>query len=315
MSSVKRRLTFVAWADGSKKAPFDPVAAAKTLVALDPGEVVLEHSEALTAVEVVDSGGDGRPTQLLVLALHGYDDRPLTYEPGQVTKAITIGEDQYTAWVSHVSIWSDKIAAYDMYAAGPGLSRLSSYLRDKADEKVRFLPLYEQDLAQRLADLDGVRAVDFSIHSPTRLARVGTGHGMFSDLVESVRAKKVPSVSVTVGVGRKSASDAYLDPEITDDVLDLAEKAEEFFDALVISGKSKAVLTARGKPKTVRINLLSQRLHVERDLPRIAGGGNLPEAAACFSAMDAARAQLDKTGALESAVDARLQLDASEDGD
>jgi len=265
---------------------------------------------------VVDKGGDGKPTRLVLLALHSYDDRPLSYEPGQLATAITIGKDQYTGWATHVSIWRDKIAAFDMYTAGPGLSRLSAYLRDQADAKVRFLPLYEQDLAQHLKDLDGLRSVDFSVHTPSRLARVGTGHGMFSDLVDNVRDRKVPSLRVSIGMGKKGPRDAALHPDVTDDVLELAEKAEEFFDALVISGKSKTEKTPSGKPKTVRFNLLSQRLHVEHELPRATEGGNVPDRAKCFAAINAAREQLDGTGALKDAVDARMRHDAGdEDGD
>lgn len=315
MAIVKRRLTFVAWTDASKKAPFDPIAAATTLAGIDSDELVLEHGDALTAVHVVDKGGDGKPTRLVLLALHSYDDRPLSYEPGQLAKAITIGKDQYTAWASHVSIWKDRIAAFDMYAAGPGLSRLSSYLRDQADAKVRFLPLYEQDLAQHLDNLEGLRAVEFSVHSPTRLARVGTGHGMFSDLVDNVRTRKVPSLRVSIGMGKKGPRDHYLHSEVTEDVLKLAEKAEEFFDALVISGKSKTEKTPSGKPKTVRFNLLSQRLHVARDLPRASDGGNVPDRTSCFKAINAARNQLDSTGALKSAVDARIRHDTGDDDD
>lgn len=95
--TIERRLTFYCWADMNEKKPFDRLAGAKALTALDKGDVVLEHGEdELTAVEVVSVGNGNTPTKLLLHALHGPGSRPSEYGPGEGTRTIQIGTGRYT---------------------------------------------------------------------------------------------------------------------------------------------------------------------------------------------------------------------------
>lgn len=112
-----------------------------------------------------------------------------------------------------------------------------------------------------------------------------------------------------MGMGRKSKRDAYLPPDVADEVVGLADKAEQFFDALVIRGKSKTQKTAAGNPQTVEVNLLSRRLHVTADLPRDSNNRSAVEQDAAFDALADARSQLDADHKIADAVEARILLD------
>jgi hypothetical protein len=95
---------------------------------------------------------------------------------------------------------------------------------------------------------------------------------------------------------------------LSDEILQIADKAEQFFDSLVVSGKSKTETTPAGNPKTVTVNLLSQRLQVQVSVERDPEGGNVPDADAIYKALIDARQQLDKDRTLAKAVEGRLAL-------
>ncbi len=112
-------------------------------------------------------------------------------------------------------------------------------------------------------------------------------------------------------MSRKDPRDAYLDDEVAAELLEIADDAEHFFDSMRIRGRSKTEKTPAGSPKTVEINLLSQRLQVERELHSDPENPSLPDQAEAFAALDAARTVLAGDGRLQAAVEARLAFDAA----
>jgi hypothetical protein len=307
--SINRRLTFYAWADTNVKQPFDRLAAAAALAGLGNGEVVLDHGDdELTAVEVIAVGRRNSPTRLLLHALHGPGSRPSEYGPGVGTRTIQIGKGRYTAFTGHVSIWQDKIAAIDMHANCPGFGRLSAYFRRRADQKVVFRPLFAQETAARLKDLEGIRGVDFAIHEPQKVAQAGK-RGMLRSLLPS---RKFPSIQVAAGMSRREPRDAYFEPDVEEELFGLADSAEQFFDRLVIRGLSKTEKTPTGQKKSVEVNLLSERLHVVASLEDDPENVSLPVRDLVFDEIDRARRQLDRGGKLAAAAEARLALDEAE---
>jgi hypothetical protein len=307
--SVDRRLTFYAWADTNEKHPFDRLAAAATVQRLSKGEVVLDHGEdELTAVEIVAVGRANSPTKLLLHALHGPSSRPSEYGPGVGTRTIQIGKDRYTAFTGHVSIWADKIAAIDMHANCPGFGRLSAYLRHSGDQKVVFRPLFVQETAERLKDLEGIRGVDFAIHEPVKVTQARK-RGMLRSLLPS---RKFPSIHVAAGMSRREPRDAYFEPEVEEELFELADSAEQFFDRLIIRGLSKTEKTPTGQKKSVEVNLLSERLHIATSLEHDPENPSLPIRDLTFSELNRARRQLDRDGKLAAAAEARLALDQTE---
>jgi hypothetical protein len=307
--AFKRRLVFYAWADTNENHPFQRVTGAEVLAGLAADEVVLDHGDDyLTAVEVVDPGGAERPTRLVLHALHGPGSRPSEWGPGEGMRSIRIGRGRYTAFSSHVVLWKDKIAALDTHANAPGLGRLSTYFMRQATERVAFRPLFEQGTADRLRDLDGIRGVEFSIHEPHKIQRA-RARGMLGSVLPQ---RHFPSIYVSAGMSRKEPEDAYLDDELAEEIFALADEAEQFFDRLMIKGRSNTEKTATGKKKTVEVNLLSERLQIEDSLEEARQNPSMPAQEAVFSALDSARHELQRGSKLAAAVEARLALDAAD---
>jgi hypothetical protein len=313
MAKLKRKITFSAWADASKRRPFDRVSAADTVENLDASDSVATWDDRLTAVIVDQVGDDGTPTHLRLYALHDEANRPLDFAPGEEPTALALGDDRYTAFLVHVVIWEDKIVGFDRHTNAPGLGRLAHYFREKAEEKVIFRSLFDPSLSERLKELDGVRAVEYAIHDPHKAAQLRAQHpGMVKDLVPRRFGQKAPSFSVKLGMGRKGSRDAYLSDELTNDLLELADAADVFFDALNVTGKSKNERTAAGNPKTIKLNLLSSRLHRERELPRDPGNPSVPRHKRAYKEIEKVRASFEEGDVLERAVEARLYVDAQE---
>jgi hypothetical protein len=305
--AVKRKLTFVAWADASEKRPFDLDAAAKKLTQLDASEIVLPHGQdLLTAVDHVRRGSQTRATELQLLALHDANNAPSEWGPGAGARPVTIGKGRYTAFFTHVLIWPDKLAAFDGHANAPGLGRLAEYLRIRTGQRVIFRALYEQGLKERLEDIEHFRSFEYGIYDPQKKSALAGSSGMIRGLPPLWQ--KVPSVNVKMGMSRRSRRDAYLPPEITEDVLAMSDVAEQFFDRMVIRGPSKTRRKPNGRPEQIRIDLLSERLRREREIKR-SEDGNLPDPAATFKALRDLRKELDTDGKLKSAQEARIFLD------
>jgi hypothetical protein len=305
--TIKRRLVFSAWADGLQKRPFDRFAAADAIATLDPKDVVLEHGDALTAVELIRKGDEQKSTRFRLLALHDARSAPSSWGVGQGASLINLADGQYSAFITHVAVFPNKIAVHDGHANAPGLGRLGGYLHHKANQKVVFRALYEQGLADQLQDLDGIRGLEVGIHSPHKSQVTDTGlvGGLISKL-----SSKVPALHVKMGMGRRGPRDAYVDPEIADLVYEISDKAEQLFDSFVVKGKSKTIKTPAGNPKTVSINMLSQRLSLDTELTRDARNPSTPDEKALFKAITRARKELQDSGALAAAVEARMLLDA-----
>jgi hypothetical protein len=199
---------------------------------------------------------------------------------------VDFGEGRYSAFFTHVAIWSDKVVGHDVHPNAPGLGRLGEYIRANSDQRVIFRALYEQGLADssRTSKACGPSSTASTarIRSSRRRTRGCSAHC----------SRTVPTCPLSASRwewGRKSRRDAYLPPDLADEVVGLADKAEQFFDALVIRGKSKTQKTAAGNPRTVEVNLLSRRLHVPVDLPRDPANRSAVEQSTAFSALTVGR--------------------------
>jgi hypothetical protein len=308
MAPVKRNLTFVAWADALQKQPFDLGAASAALATVKAGEEVLKHGEELTAVDhVKPAKRDTDATEIQLLALHDADNAPSEWGPGEGARRISIGDGRYTAFFTHVLIWPDNVAAFDAHANAPGLGRLAEYIKERTGQRIQFRALYEQGLKEQLEDIDGLRSFEYGIHDPHKKAELGAS-GMVGNLLPKMW-QKVPSMRVKMGMGRRGRRDAYLPPDLADDVLKITDSAEQFFDALIFRGPSKTLKQPNGRPKPIEVNLLSKRLRVEANVERDAGGGNLPDRQAVFAELRKARKALDKAGKIDAAQEARIVLD------
>jgi hypothetical protein len=297
---IRRKLTFSAWQPVSEKRGFDRVAAAKEIVGLtDPKDQVVDQDGGLTSVMVLAAGTDTKPTVFRLLALHDEADRPNRWEAGAAPTTITLPSGSYTAFVTHVALWPNHVVGHDMWGNAPGLGRLAAFTAKRTDQRVLFRPLYDPSLGDRLDDLEGWRGIDIAIHDPHKRAQAKS---MFRGLVD----RKVPTINITLGMGRKGARDAYLDPEIAEEITSVIGTAEDFFDGLIIRGHSKTEKTAAGNPKMIEINLLTERLHEPAELEADSSATNLPKAAETVKALERVRRRLTDDGRLGKALEARI---------
>jgi hypothetical protein len=304
--AIERRLTFYAWTDTSENHPFDRLAAATEVGGLGTADVVYDNGrDELTAVDIISIGTEDVPTKLLLHALHGPGNRPSEYGPGEGTRTIQIGDGRYTGFTAHVMVWKDKVAALDTHSNSPGLGRLAIYFRKQAKQRVAFRPLYNQRAAEKLNDLDGIRGVDLAIHDSHKVIQA-RNQGMLESLIPP---RDFPSISVSAGMSRKQPKDSYIDPAVEEELLELADSAEQYFDRLIVRGLSKSQRTKTGKKKSVSVNLLSERLHIAESLASDEENPSLPRQDVAFSRLAAARQKLNQTGELEDAAEARLSLE------
>lgn len=297
---LKRKLTFYRWLSVPNRPPFEPYAAAGGVAALveqDPSTAILTEAEATTAVIVNSVGDPATPTRLQLLALRDPDNRPLQFGPGEPLAPIDMLADRYPADVTHVTLWPDGYAAQDFHGNAPRAGRLARYLRRQVDAFVNLEQLYQPDMLDRLDDIRGqLRGVDIAL---TRPEHVDQDPGVLGTLVPAVYGHRAPSVSVHVGMGRYGPRDRFLDAETEEAILATAERAQELVDSMVITGRSRTT----GRSATV--DLLNERLYVERELPRSQQGGSLPDAESAFAELEAAYRDLRDCGRLEEAVRAQ----------
>ncbi len=297
---LTRKLTFFRWISLDDDQPFQPAAAGAAIAALnsdDPRAAILTEGEATTAVLVVDPGGQAAPTRLQVLALRDPDSRPLQFGPGEPLGPIEMLADRYPADVTHVVLWPDGVAVQEFHGNAPRMSRLARFLRRQVDALVSFEQLYQPDMLRRLEDIRGqFRGVDIALTKPEH---VQEDPGVFETLIPAVYGQRAPSVTVHIGMGRYGPRDRYLDEQTEESVISVAERAHDLVDSLVITGRSRTT------GRTASINLLNERLHVERELARSDQGGSMPDTGATFTAIDAAHRALSEDGTLDQAVQAQ----------
>lgn len=297
-TKVHRKLTFYAWQDALKKQPFDRLAAAKAVKNLegDPGSVAEIDGTLVTAL-VKHVGTEAKPTRFQLLPLRDYDNRPLRFRLGAALSAITLGTGEYTSDVAHVSVWSDGYAAYDAHGFAPGPPRLAAYLHEVCDERVSFIALYDREQIDYVKSLDGLTAIEFSVTSSDKAKRAADSKkGVFAGLLSARRQQDEISFGTRISVGKKRGR--RLDRQLQEEVLELAEQADEYFDSLRVTGVDP------NTEESVTVNLLQTRLHVPVDLPRARGGGDAPSPTRCFSELDKAKTKLGKQK-LEEALRAR----------
>jgi hypothetical protein len=275
--------------------------AATRIASLPKAEAILEHDGAMTSVVVIDAGSTVKPTIFQVLALHDEADRPNAWEFGSPARTITLPTGTYTAFVTHVVLWRGHVAGHDMWSNAPGLGRLALFIARRTDERVLFRPLFDPSLRDRLDDLRGWRGIDIAIHDPEK-REAAKRLGLFGGLLST----RVPTIHVTMGMGRSGPRDAYLDPDVADQVLAEINNAEDLFDGLVIRGHSKSMTTPAGRPKLIEINLLTERLHEVVDLPADGDATNLPDPGKTVRALTNLRRKMHNDGRLGKALEARI---------
>jgi hypothetical protein len=281
---VTRKLVFNRWASINMQPQFVPNLVANGLALRteeDANFAKLENdSDITTAVEVVDEGTDTTPSKFLLLALRQAINRPLQWEPGEPLGPLALLDSQYPADVTHVAVWPDGFAAQDFHTNAPRLGRLSYYLRHKMRAHVTFEPLYVEDMVRRLRSMRGqLRSVHIGMTKPEYAVK---DNRAFAKLLPAAFGPEAPSLNVAIGMGRYGPRNRFLDQATEEAVFAVAEDAHDYVSSLIVKGVSKET------GRVVTINLLAERLHVERELPASVTMTNLPDSDATFQAMEEA---------------------------
>jgi len=297
---LDRRLTFYAWESAHEQHPFDRLAAASTLKALpDTSERKYRLGDFSSDVLLVKVGTEEEPTQVIVLRLRPFDDRPYVRAPGEKPAPVGMKPSQDILDVSHGVIWRDGYAAFAQGGHAPPPSHLSEFLLAHTAQAVVFEPLFDRTLVERLKALEGIRAVDLRIRNAASVQeQADAALGPFSGLAHRFGGNTqevVVTQSIKVPHRGRGARSRVLDNVTPADVIQMAAQADALCDYFTVTGITKG-------GRVQHIDLLNERLHIPVRLPRASGGGHYPDDDATFSALFAARKDLEEDGRLEQAT-------------
>ena len=242
-------------------------------------DLVLEIDEdRRSAVVLIQRASKTSPLRLQLLALRGDDDRPIQFRPGSPLSSVGVEAGASTGDVTQVSIWPDGVTAQDWYGDVPRLTRLAEFLRIRFEMRYHFKPIYSSSLLDSLADLHGqIRGVRISINGDHKAT---PDPGVFGSLIPEWFGSKAPSVSVNLGMGKYGPRNQYLDDDVEQAVLSVAERGEEILDNLIVVGRS----ISTGKMRT--INLLRERLQKEVQIERSTTDTSRPDEEAAFTIIE-----------------------------
>ncbi|MDN3294360.1 hypothetical protein QWM81_09915 [Streptomyces ficellus] len=298
---LKRKLVFYRWTSVAGRASFAPSAVAERLareIAADSAYQMIDKDGVITAVEVVDAGDEREPTKFRVLALRGHEDRPFKWDPHASIGPISLLENEYPADATHVSIWPDGYCAHDMGRYSPRVSRLAFFLRQKMQEYVNFDPLFNEDAFRKLDEMKGqFRSFDLAMTKPEYSTR---DRGTFGKLWPAVAGEELPSVRVSLGMGRYGPKDRYIDQHLEDELLELAARASDLLTGMVVRGRSSRT------NRVEEVNLLTERLSVEVELPQRADIPSAPRVESVFHELEQAYKDFKRRGVFETTSTAEL---------
>lgn len=229
----------------------------------------------------------------------GYENRPYVYAPGQTPVPVNIQAHESIIDVAHVVMWPDGYVAIDQGGHAPPLSALQRFLPTRCGEYVRFVPLYDRQVMERLKAIrKGIRRVEIGVENAAK-----TQHSLdqqlspLRGLFGLVRGHEGITFKSEIKVNRRGrgARSRVLPERVSEQLLLDAEQAQSYLDTYKVSG-----ITPTGKRDTV--DLISERLHVPKRIRRAAAGGHMPDSDAAFQAIFSAREELDRREALEEAA-------------
>lgn len=280
-------------------------------VADNPDALVFGDSLAMTIDEILG----GRGIRARFMTLRSKDSSPVQYDPRSGLTPIAIPPGSYIADVMHLIILSPECHAlsnlpagagclvFDRHNNGPTLGELSHYLNDHLRLSVNLVSLYNRNLASELADMEGqLRRIDigFVSHGPSALDGRGSGSdGLFANLRALNSGDRIPSVGVSLGVGR-SRRDEYLPQDIQDDAMQIAGNAGELVETMKLLGRLKST----GEIK--ELNILRQRVGEHLEFEESRGAPTMPDPEDAYRKLEGMFTSFSSRGLVEDAISARL---------
>jgi hypothetical protein len=298
---LKRKLVFYRWTSVAGRPAFDPTAVADRLageIHADRSYQLIDKDGVITAVEVVSTGDSREPAKFRLLALRGEEDRPFKWDPNSSIGPISLLANEYPADATHVSIWPDGYCAHDLGRYSPRVSRLAFFLRQKMQEYVQFDPLYNEEAFRRLEEMAGqLRAFDLAMTKPEYSTRE---RGTFGRLWPAVAGEELPSVRVTLGMGRYGPKDRYIDQDLEEELMELARNASDLLTGMVVRGRNKRT------NRMEQVNLLTEKLSAEVEVPARADIPSAPRVDSVFFELEQAYKNYKRDGTFETTSTAEL---------
>jgi hypothetical protein len=290
--SLQRRVVFYGWEDIEGMPAFEHIRSADAVTNLPPTAWAYAEDDFVTGCLVDRQGSDEEPTCVRFFRLRSGDELPHILRDRLPTPLELEQDEAITDW-THVVIWPDSFAAHDSRRDAPGLNRLATYFRERANQRVRFFPLYDRSLIDLLEGLDEIKAVELKIQlsRAEQLEQAGQG-GLFAGLIDVGREADAAVISTRISVGMSRRN--FLSPSVRQEVLGLAQNAEEFLDSLQITGIREG--------HTVYIDLLRRRLDSTQSVRRSRQLGNAPDPDVMYDAIIQARRELEAANRLQRAV-------------
>lgn len=296
LGTVRRNVRFFAWENVLEQDDFDLAQGMADVAALmDDWKV--DAFDMTTGAIIDREPVAGAPACLRFFRLREGDDLPHKMDIARMTSPVDVLDGEAITDWTHVVIWPDGYAAHDPHRDAPSLVRLAVYLRDTVAQRVRFLPLFDRDLLDQLRELDELRAVELRLAKPDALQDLEDRKlGIFAGIFNMAREAESANIATTISVGRSRTK--HLNPEVKDDVVALAEAANDYLDQLVVRGVRDG--------RAVRIDLLNQRIEGHRDVRRAAPNVRQPNTNDMYDSIIALRRQYDETDVLSGAARGRL---------
>jgi hypothetical protein len=292
-SQLQRRVVFYGWENIDGMPVFERVRAAQAVNALRGRAWAFVEADFTTAVLVDRPGTATDPTYIRCFRLRSGDEVPHILSSARVPTPLQLQRDESVTDWTHVVIWPDNYAAHDSRRDAPALSRLSGYLDDRANQRVRFFPLYDRSLIDQLEELDEIKAVEIKM----RLSQAGQLEeaqrgGLFGGLIDLGRRTEALSISTKISVAQSRRD--FLSRNVRQEVQGLAGVAEDFLDNLVVTGVRNG--------ETVLIDVLRRRLESMESVRRSTQLGNAPDPDVMYDAIIRARRTLEASNRLQRAV-------------
>ncbi len=198
----------------------------------------------------------------------------------------------------HLIVRSDNIVIYDRHDDGPTLSELGEYLRDFLRAPVNVVSLYNRNLQTDLRDMEGqFRKIDLGFLTAQIEA---TGGGLLSSAKRLWRGEDIPSVSVSLGMGRTGRRDEYLPADLQQEAMEIAGEAGELVERMVIVGRR------RSTGKIDKLNILRQRIGDHLEILPSALADTMPDADDAYLKLNEMFEDNRRRGIISSALSARF---------
>jgi hypothetical protein len=293
-ATLSRRVVVYGWENVDDSPDFDRLDAATRLHNLEDVDWALDEPDGyVTGVVIDEPGTSTSPTCLRCFRLRSGDDLPHVLNARHEASPLQLEQNEAVTDWTHIVVWPDNFAAHDSRRDAPAMNRLQTYIREQADQRVRFFPLFDRSLIDQLEQLEEIKALDIKFQLP-RAEQVAAANqrGMLGGLISVGQQADAVTIQTRVSVGQSRTQ--FLSQRLRGEVHELAEHAEEFLDNLVITGLRDGA--------TVKIDVLRRRLDYNVRVRRSRALGNAPNPDVMYRAIADARRNLETENRLARAA-------------